>query len=451
MSDIVSSCVTNLGQKALASTIKSIMASSGASSLLSSISTKKTELQASISSLTEIAQALPSLINELGALALNPISSQVSALAERWGMTTSQVMSLLGNVCGAPNLEGSPNADGTYTVAMKASLAATPGGQKPVQLEPLGETSTAELPVVYVGAKSDYEIYKAQLGLILANPNDNSTLKIEKTENSIFSGLQSLKYRASSVGMDFNEYIKRYSSDVTSDEQGFLSRLNSADEERISNQKLRGELLLATAGFEKKLVAEPGRDASELRKIYDRTIESMIPIGVSSGDFVSRASTAGDKIQENEKVIRDYFQFGTQSGSASMTGFAASPGSRITSYGYERRGEAYFDTNSSNGIGIKDLRLAAGDFALSPDIRSDFESNGITHSQYVLIKLSNGTTIKGRWRDVTAKIHPQTGAPMRGRVDIYSPAGAPSYDGVSVVGFGILPADDKNLIASVRP
>lgn len=444
----IGSCVTNVAQKALTAVSGAIMQGSGADSLLAQMSAKKAALEGAIASVVNMAEALPNLITELGALALNATVGQIAALAKRWGLSVEEVMSLLGNICGAPNMEGTPNGDGTYSVKMKASLAATPGGERPAGAEPAGETSSAELPPLYETTRAVYNAYQISLNETLAPAID--TLVYEKREGEIELGLSALKFRAASVGMDYKEYVNRYSNDITSDEQTVLSRMDKIDEERAGVDKLHSELVLAAAGLEKKIANEPGRDVEEIRRTYDRTIEVMTPSS-GSADFVGRAKIVGNKICENEKVIRDFFQFGTQSGSTSVTGFPASPGSRITSYGYEKRGQKYFDTNSGNGIGIKDLKLSVGDFALSPDLRSLFEANGITHTQYVMIKLSNGAVLQGRWRDVTAKIHPETGKAMKGRVDIYSPAGPPSYDGISVVGFGILPANDQNLIASVRP
>lgn len=122
---------------------------------------------------------------------------------------------------------------------------------------------------------------------------------------------------------------------------------------------------------------------------------------------------------------------------------AGSAGDRITSYGYP--GDPTPDSNSSAGIGAwvnsdEAARIRAGentpnklrknDFAVSPDVEKRFRDAGISEGDQVVLQLSDGTSITGRWMDRTAE--EWKGKKLTGRFDLYSPDGPSPLDGKSV-------------------
>jgi hypothetical protein len=96
---------------------------------------------------------------------------------------------------------------------------------------------------------------------------------------------------------------------------------------------------------------------------------------------------------------------------------------KITKYGYEKPGQADYDSNSARGIGAADNQLVPGEsIALSPDIE---KSTGAKIGDKVVVTLANGEKMVKRFDDRTSKR-------LKGRVDIYSPDGNQPLDGVQV-------------------
>ena len=96
---------------------------------------------------------------------------------------------------------------------------------------------------------------------------------------------------------------------------------------------------------------------------------------------------------------------------------------KITKYGYEKPGQADYDSNSARGIGAADNQLVPGEsVALSPDLE---KSTGAKIGDKVVVTLSNGDKMVKRFDDRTSKR-------LKGRVDIYSPDGNQPLDGVRV-------------------
>jgi hypothetical protein len=112
----------------------------------------------------------------------------------------------------------------------------------------------------------------------------------------------------------------------------------------------------------------------------------------------------------------------------------ARPGTaaKITSYGYEKKGDKYWDSNSANGIGVQDIKLRPGDCALSRDLR---QNTGAKVGDTVSVHLSNGRVIFCRYADITADVY--KGKEITGRVDLYTPNGPPANDGQRVVGISL--------------
>jgi hypothetical protein len=126
----------------------------------------------------------------------------------------------------------------------------------------------------------------------------------------------------------------------------------------------------------------------------------------------------------------------------------ASPGDRITSYGYS--GDPTPDRNSSAGIGawVGDAeaariragentpnKLRAGDLAVSRDVESRLLEAGIEPGQSIRLKLSDGSTVAGRWMDRTADAY--KGHTLKNRFDLYSPDGVSQLDGRTVVSWSL--------------
>jgi hypothetical protein len=100
-----------------------------------------------------------------------------------------------------------------------------------------------------------------------------------------------------------------------------------------------------------------------------------------------------------------------------------SPAGKITKYGYEKPGDADYDSNSARGIGAADNQLTPGEsVALSPDLE---KSTGAKIGDKVVVTLANGEKMVKRFDDRTSKR-------LKGRVDIYSPDGNQPLDGVRV-------------------
>ncbi|WP_038164747.1 hypothetical protein [Verrucomicrobium sp. BvORR106] len=124
---------------------------------------------------------------------------------------------------------------------------------------------------------------------------------------------------------------------------------------------------------------------------------------------------------------------------------------RITSYGYPS--DIWKDSASLAGIGAfvpdaeeakirrgeeSPYKLRESDFAVSPDVEKQLRKAGVSPGETVKLKLSDGSTVSGRWMDrtVTDRQAPKQGlSPLRGRWDLYSPAGPNAKDGVGVIGF----------------
>jgi hypothetical protein len=135
----------------------------------------------------------------------------------------------------------------------------------------------------------------------------------------------------------------------------------------------------------------------------------------------------------------------TQSGTQAV--FREAP--RGTIYGFEKKGDATFDTNSSFAIGAnasdkEQAEIKAGknnaarlipnkDFALSPDLEEQFKAQGIKMRDTVTLTMDDGTTHTGRWMDRTAKEF--QGKTLSGRVDIYSPKADSPVKDKKFVGF----------------
>lgn len=138
-------------------------------------------------------------------------------------------------------------------------------------------------------------------------------------------------------------------------------------------------------------------------------------------------------------------QASTQSGTQNT--FREKP--RGTIYGFEKKGDATFDTNSSFGIGANasekeqaeikagktnDAKLVANkDFALSPDLEEQARAAGFNLRDTMTMVMEDGSTHTGRWMDRTAKEF--QGKTLSGRVDIYSPKGDSPVKDKIFVGF----------------
>lgn len=120
-------------------------------------------------------------------------------------------------------------------------------------------------------------------------------------------------------------------------------------------------------------------------------------------------------------------------------------GNRITSFGYAS--DEWADSQSAKGVGAftipgdEETKLKPNDFAVSPDGEKKLVEAGVKPRDKVRLKLSNGQTVEGRWMDRTANDSQAARLglkPLRGRWDLYSPAGKHDFDGVTVLGFETL-------------
>ena len=120
-------------------------------------------------------------------------------------------------------------------------------------------------------------------------------------------------------------------------------------------------------------------------------------------------------------------------GSPQASNDAGDSAGKITKYGYEKPGEADYDSNSARGIGAADNQLTPGEsVALSPDLE---KATGAKIGDKVVVTLSNGDKMVKRFDDRTMQDEQaikKFGKPLRGRVDIYSPDGNHPLDGVKV-------------------
>jgi hypothetical protein len=114
-----------------------------------------------------------------------------------------------------------------------------------------------------------------------------------------------------------------------------------------------------------------------------------------------------------------------------------SPAGKITKYGYEKQGDADYDSNSARGIGAEDNQLTPGEsVALSPDLeKSTGAKIGDKVAITIIDKNGNPKRLVKNFDDRTMQDEQaikKFGKPLRGRVDIYSPDGKQPLDGVRV-------------------
>lgn len=101
-------------------------------------------------------------------------------------------------------------------------------------------------------------------------------------------------------------------------------------------------------------------------------------------------------------------------------------------------------------------RLSAESLAVSPDIEAQFRASGIRIGDRVQITLADGSTMERVWDDRTASddVARRIGLPpLRGRFDLYSPAGPHAKRGVQVTGFApaAAAADDWSAFPLAEP
>jgi hypothetical protein len=149
----------------------------------------------------------------------------------------------------------------------------------------------------------------------------------------------------------------------------------------------------------------------------DNAIQEVLQIEISK----KNAGDIGSK-----KGFFDFFRSTPKPNALLESRPQASTGSdqgKITKYGYEKPGDADYDSNSARGIGAADNQLTPGEsIALSPDLE---KSTGAKIGDKVVVTLSNGDKMVKRFDDRTSKR-------LKGRVDIYSPDGNQPLDGLRV-------------------
>jgi hypothetical protein len=146
---------------------------------------------------------------------------------------------------------------------------------------------------------------------------------------------------------------------------------------------------------------------AKTRAEADKVIEEATAAG--------RAKQAAGEIG-NQKGWFDFLKSRKKDEPAPVSG-------KITKYGYEKQGDADYDSNSARGIGAADNKLTPGEsIALSPDLE---KATGAKIGDKVVVTLSNGEKMVKRFDDRTSKR-------LKGRVDIYSPDGNQPLDGVKV-------------------
>lgn len=188
--------------------------------------------------------------------------------------------------------------------------------------------------------------------------------------------------------------------------------------------------------------------------LHNQLVETVVP------DLVQKQVAMFDEgvTEFNKKeVINNRIPFNIENGvvldppattqSGTQNTFREQP--RGTIYGFEKRGDATFDTNSSFGIGANasekeiaeikagknnDAKLVANkDFALSPDLEEQARAAGFNLRDTMTMTMEDGSTHTGRWMDRTAKEF--QGKTLSGRVDIYSPDGDSPVKDKVFVGF----------------
>ena len=194
-----------------------------------------------------------------------------------------------------------------------------------------------------------------------------------------------------SVARDGGVFGKFYSDkDVKDDSSGKKAKANI----EVMKQMEDVELILRNSGVKTRAEA-------------DKVIEEATAAG--------RAKQAAGELG-NQKGWFDFLKSRKKDEPVSPTG-------KITKYGYEKPGEADYDSNSARGIGAADNQLTPGEsVALSPDLE---KSTGAKIGDKVVVTLSNGEKMVKRFDDRTSKR-------LKGRVDIYSPDGNQPLDGVAV-------------------
>lgn len=194
-----------------------------------------------------------------------------------------------------------------------------------------------------------------------------------------------------SVARDGGVFGKFYSDmEVKDDSEGKKAKANI----EVMKQVEDVELILRNSG-------------AKTRADVDKVIEEATAAG--------RAKKAAGEIG-NQKGWFDFLK-------SRKKDEPVSPAGKITKYGYEKPGQADYDSNSARGIGAADNQLTPGEsVALSPDLE---QSTGAKIGDKVVVTLSNGQRMVKRFDDRTSKR-------LKGRVDIYSPDGNQPLDGVAV-------------------
>lgn len=107
---------------------------------------------------------------------------------------------------------------------------------------------------------------------------------------------------------------------------------------------------------------------------------------------------------------------------------------RTTSYGQRDANETTPDTNSVMlRKGAWENGLDKDSVAVSKDVELQFEQSNIKPHDWVEFTLSDGSKIVKRWDDRTAEAY--KGRPLRGRIDLFTPAGKNPLDGKAIIGF----------------
>lgn len=184
--------------------------------------------------------------------------------------------------------------------------------------------------------------------------------------------------------------------------------------------------------------------------LHNQLVETIVP------DLVVKQTALFDEgvTQFNkESTLANLLPYGEKSGTPlnppSNKPLSLREKARGTIYGFEKKGDATFDTNSSFGIGANasekemqeikagktnDAKLVPNkDFALSPDLEEQFVAQGFKLRDTVTLTMDDGTTHTGRWMDRTAKEF--QGKTLSGRVDIYSPDGDSPLKDKTFAGF----------------
>ena len=102
-----------------------------------------------------------------------------------------------------------------------------------------------------------------------------------------------------------------------------------------------------------------------------------------------------------------------------------------TTYGYEKKGQANYDTNSANGIGDHENALTKGtSVALSPEIKSAAKQAGINKGDMMYVHF------EGQDQPVLVRNDDTTSKKLKGRVDFYNPNGEQDnpYQDMKIVG-----------------